>query len=209
MQRCRTLRALVAGVFLTIAPMAVFAQTVGVGSMFDSNGKNMTEQPLASAPAGTMSAAILAQLEASTWVRDGKSSAPRTIYAFTDPNCPYCQKFWVQSRPWVDSGKVQIRNIIVGILRDTSPGKAAAILTASNPSDALNMNESTMSQGGIAPLTSIPAATGAQLQANQDLMTRLGADGTPTIFYQDAQGVLRAKVGAPSDNELTTILGNR
>ncbi len=53
--------------------------------------------------------------------RDGKDNAPKIIYMFSDPNCPYCNRFWQLARPWVDSGKVQIRHIMVGILSHDSP----------------------------------------------------------------------------------------
>ncbi|WP_373769742.1 thiol:disulfide interchange protein DsbG, partial [Delftia acidovorans] len=81
----------------------------------------------AAKPAGDT---VQAQLETSTWVPDGKADAPRVIYTFTDPNCKYCHKFWEAARPWVDAGKVQLRHILVGVIRDDSPAKAAAILQA-------------------------------------------------------------------------------
>ena len=70
------------------------------------------------------------QLESSTWIADGSKKAPRVVYVFTDPNCPYCNKFWSDARPWVKADKVQLRHVMVGILGPTSPGKAAALLSA-------------------------------------------------------------------------------
>jgi protein-disulfide isomerase len=37
-------------------------------------------------------------------------------------------KFWQQARPWVESGKVQIRTLLVGVIKPESPATAAAIL---------------------------------------------------------------------------------
>ena len=71
-----------------------------------------------------MSAAMWKQAEAAHWINDGQAKAPQTVYVFTDPNCPYCNKFWADARPWVDSGKVELRHIMVGILTPTSAGKA-------------------------------------------------------------------------------------
>lgn len=62
--------------------------------------------------------------------------APRIVYVFTHPNCPFCAKLWLDARPWVDGGKVQLRHVLVGILGPTSAGKAAALLTAKDPSAA-------------------------------------------------------------------------
>ncbi len=180
---------------------------VMVGSVFDAQGENVTREPLKAATAQPMSKRTLAQLEASKWVRDGSATAPRIVYAFTDPNCPYCHKFWEQSRPWVKAGKVQIRNILVGILRDTSPGKAAAILAASDPARALNQNEQNFAAGGIHPLKPIPSELRAALLANEALMRELGMQGTPAIFYEDAQDLLHSATGAPPDADLETILG--
>ncbi|CAM5602480.1 hypothetical protein SSTU70S_03334 [Stutzerimonas stutzeri] len=49
--------------------------------------------------------------------------------------------FWKQARPWVESGKVQLRHIMVGMLRADSAGKSAALLSASKPEAALNEHE--------------------------------------------------------------------
>ena len=55
--------------------------------------------------------------------RRRKKDAPGTVYVFTDPNCPYCSKFWADARPWVDSGAVVLRHVMVGILTPTSAGR--------------------------------------------------------------------------------------
>ncbi|MEO6985850.1 MAG: thiol:disulfide interchange protein DsbG [Paralcaligenes sp.] len=180
---------------------------VMVGSVFDMKGNNITREPLKAAIAKPMSERTLAQLKASKWVRDGSATAPRIVYAFTDPNCPYCHKFWEQSRPWVKAGKVQIRNIVVGILTDTSPGKAAAILEASDPAKALTKNEQNFASGGIQPSKSISPKLHATLLANKALMSELGMQATPAIFYEDAEGILHSAIGAPPEANLETILG--
>lgn len=178
-----------------------------VGSVFDAQGKNLTLDPLKAAIAEPMSKETLAQLEASHWIADGVAKAPRVIYVFTDPNCPYCHKFWKQSRPWVKTEKVQIRHIMVGILSDTSPAKAAAILAAPDPAQALSEHEEGLPEAGVAPLAGIPAKQQATLLEHQALMQQLGMQATPAIFYRDADGMLRSLIGAPSDAELETILG--
>lgn len=182
-------------------------QHVVVGSVFDAQGNNLTREALQAAIAQPMSKHTLAQLKASTWVGDGNAQAPRQVYVFTDPNCPYCHQFWEQSRPWVKAGKVQLRHILVGVLSDSSPGKAAAILAASDPAKALAQHESNMATGGIEPLKSISAELQATLLGNQALMGELGMQATPAIFYTDAQGVLRATRGAPAQADLEKILG--
>lgn len=131
------------------------------------------------------------------------------VYVFTDPNCPYCNKFWSDARPWVKAGKVQLRHVVVGILGPTSPGKAAALLSAKDPSSALSQNELRQTVGGLKPLNPIPANIRAQLDANYRLLERLGSSATPAIFYKGAQGRLQRMQGAPPANKLTEVLGPR
>jgi thiol:disulfide interchange protein DsbG len=71
-------------------------------------------------------------MEKASWILDGKKEAPVIVYVF-DPFCPYCKQFWQQARPWVESGKVQLRTILVGVIKPESPATAAAILAAKDP----------------------------------------------------------------------------
>ncbi|MHB8666085.1 MAG: thiol:disulfide interchange protein DsbG [Burkholderiales bacterium] len=194
-------------------PLAIYLTADGkhaiVGSMIDANGKNLSQEPLDRLVSKPLSQKIWSRLDKSTWIADGSKSAARIVYVFTDPNCPYCNKFWNDARPWVTAGKVQLRHVIVAILTDTSAGKAAALLTAKDPQAALTEHELHYASGGVKPLAQIPAATRAQLDANQDLMEQLGASATPAIFYRDAGGTLQKRLGAPAADALSEILGPR
>ena len=90
----------------------------------------MLDKPIADADWG--------QLEKSHRIAGGRESAPRTVYVFTEPKGPYCNKLWADARPWVDAGKLQLRHVMVGILTPTSAGKAAALLDAKDPAAALD-----------------------------------------------------------------------
>lgn len=194
-------------------PLAIYLTADGkhaiVGSMIDAKGNNLSQKSLENLVSKPMTDRVWKQLEQSTWVADGKNTAPRVIYTFTDPNCPYCNKFWNDARPWVASGKVQLRHVMVAILGPTSPGKAAAILAAKDPQAALTQHEQQHAASGVKPLEQIPEKIGAQLDANQKLMQQLGASATPTIFYKDASGKLQKMQGAPSAAMLPKILGPR
>jgi thiol:disulfide interchange protein DsbG len=72
-------------------------------------------------------------MEKASWILDGKKEAPVIVYVFADPFCPYCKQFWQQARPWVESGKVQLRTLLVGVIKPESPATAAAILAAKDP----------------------------------------------------------------------------
>ncbi|HWI84438.1 thiol:disulfide interchange protein DsbG [Ramlibacter sp.] len=173
---------------------------------------------------GARAAQTWRQLEASRWIADGDAGAARVVYVFTDPNCPYCTKFWSDARPWVDGGKVLLRHVMVGILAPTSPGKAAALLAAADPAAALAAYErgqlgearqtigsgrpQPLQGGSLQPLPGIPPTLRAQLDANRQLMAALGLAGTPGIVWRNAKGEVQARTGAP-DAALPEILGPR
>lgn len=181
---------------------------VVVGSLFDAQGNDVGRDLLTAKVAGPMTTKIWSQLENSAWVADGKADAPRVVYTFGDANCPYCHRFWDAARPWVDAGKVQLRHIMVGVIREDSPGKAAAIIGAKDPSAALLENERGFERGGIKPVA-ISADVGRKLEANQALMVELGFQGTPGILFKDAEGNVQRRSGMPQGNDLELMFGPR
>lgn len=195
------------------------------GTALDEEGRESDGAALEAAVHPPLGEAAWKQLEASRWIADGNSSAPRIIYVFTDPNCPFCTKLWADARPWVDSGKVQLRHVIVGILTPTSRGKAAALLTAKNPSNALSAYEALHAPGiakamaagerprplgdeGIQPMTSIPPHRAGQLDANARLMASFALPATPGVVWRGSKGEIHKRAGVP-DTALTEVLGPR
>lgn len=209
-------------------PISLFVTPDGkhviAGTLLDAQGEEVAEAALEKTVRGAMTAGAWSKLESSHWIEDGKKGAPRTVYVFTDPNCPYCNKFWADARPWVDSGKVVLRHVMVGILTPTSAGKAAALLTAKDPAAALaayerghmEQNGKTMASGrprplgdaGLKPLEDIPADIESKLTANHRLMASLGLQATPAMAWRDANGNVQMRTGAPP-SELPAILGPR
>ena len=194
-------------------PLAIYLTADGkqaiVGTMLDAKGVNLNEAPLDKLVSKPMTLKTWSLLEKSNWIADGSKNAKRIVYTFTDPNCPYCNKFWNDARPWVKAGNVQIRHIMVGIIKETSVGKAAALLSAKDPQAALMQHELQHAKGGISPLEKIPATIRAQLDSNQKMMQQLGLFATPVVFYKDANGNLQSIQGAPRAEMLNTILGAR
>ena len=196
--------------------------SVIVGSALDDNGQEADEAALDAVVHKPLGEATWKQLEGSRWIADGRLTAPRIVYVFTDPNCPFCAKLWADARPWVDGGKVQLRHIIVGILTPTSRAKAAALLNDKNPSGALAEYEKLhaptavtgvssgkprpLGDAGLKQLASIPASTTSQLDANERLMALLGLQATPGIVWRDAKGAIQKRAGAP-DSSLPDIFG--
>ena len=180
-----------------------------VGSLFDEQGQDLSEAPLQKLVYAPMAKEVWAKMEKSNWIADGKADAPRIVYLFSDPNCPYCNMFWQQARPWVEAGKVQLRHIMVGIIREDSPGKSAALLASSDPVKALQTHEQAGKASKLKALDNIPANVQAKLDANQALLEELGLQATPAIFYLDDDQQLQSQQGAPQPEMLGKILGKR
>lgn len=193
--------------------VAVYATADGqhavVGTLVNAKGEDVGAKALQRLVAEPMSKRTWAQLEAGDWIVDGKPDAPRVVYTFSDPNCPFCNRFWQASRPWVDSGKVQIRNIMVGVIRPDSANKVATIYAAASPSEALERNERAYATGGIAPAATVPAVVRKKLDSNEKLMVDLGFQGTPGILFLDEKGLVQRRSGLPSGADLTVVLGPR
>lgn len=170
-----------------------------VGDLYDKNGKNLTLPALEKHVKGPVLDEVWKSLEKSSWIQDGNSKAPQVVYVFADPNCPYCHTFWKKARPAVDAGKLQLRHIMVGVIRPKSKGQAAALLSSKNPEQVFkDFNQS----GGKKPITglkNIPPALSAKLDQNAMLMEKYGFFATPGMVWKDSHGNFKSHQGALQD----------
>ncbi|AJD47509.1 disulfide isomerase/thiol-disulfide oxidase [Isoalcanivorax pacificus W11-5] len=178
-----------------------------VGTLLDAQGNDLSEAPL-NAAMSAQYAGAWDTLENSHWIADGDNDAPRVIYTFTDANCPFCHRFWQATQPWVESGKVQVRHVLVAMLRPDSLPKAVAMLADEDPGAALARHNHAYEQGGISPAPTPSSTLTSQVQANTDVMRSLGLGGTPATFYQDAEGNVVVKQGLPGDAEMAHVMGS-
>lgn len=181
---------------------------VVVGPMLDEKGNNLTEPKIQELVLGPQNEKAWRQLEDADWVRDGDADAPVVIYTFTDPNCPFCHRFRQAAEPWIDAGRVQLRHILVGILKQDSLPKAATIIGSENPSAALAENQQSYGEGGIKVDRQIVSDHARQIQANNQLMSSLGLSATPSTYYRNSNGNVLTKQGAPRPDELEEIMGS-
>lgn len=192
-------------------PVAAFVTPDGkhviMGTMLDATGSDVTTPQLDRLVKKPVTDAVWDALGRSEWIADGSSTAPRVVYAFTDPNCAFCNKFWNESQPWVAAGKVQIRHVIVAVLSPSSERKAAALLSAKDRVAALADHENRIAEGGITPMDNIPTDILVQIARNNQLMRKLGLMGTPSIMYKDDEGNIRNAQGAPNAELLRVIMG--
>jgi thiol:disulfide interchange protein DsbG len=177
------------------------------GNLFDEKGEDLSEAPLQKLVYEPMTKELWNQMETSTWIADGAKTAPKVIYLFSDANCPYCNIFWEQARPWVKSGKVQLRHIMVGVIREDSAAKAATLLADANPELALQKHEQAGKSSTLKAMDKIPKDIQAKLDANMKLMDDMGLSATPSIFYKDANGHLQQQQGAPRPDVLAKMMG--
>ncbi len=178
------------------------------GLMLDSHGHNLTQSFLRRYLQGPAAKKSYQELEKQNWIAEGDPHPRRIVYAFLDPNCPYCWEFWQAARKFYDKG-VQVRYLMVAILGGSSVGKAAAILAAKNPQQALDENERGFAHhsDAIKPLATIPDAVHKELADNTALMQRFGFDGTPGLVWLTYAGEIKTSNGLPPDEELAHVFG--
>ncbi len=143
----------------------------------------------------------------SSWVVEGDKNAKRIVYAFMDPNCPYCAVFWEKARPYLKQKGVQLRHIMVGVLGPTSLPISAKILTAKDPAKALADHELALLQRkeGLSAEGKVPEKAQQDVIANSQLMHSSQIFGTPAVIYQDKEGKVKVAQGVPNDQLMKEI----
>ncbi|WP_280570422.1 thiol:disulfide interchange protein DsbG [Chromohalobacter sp. 296-RDG] len=188
-------------------PVAIYVTQNGqhaiVGNLVDTEGNNLSSEPLDELVKGPQDDALWQRLEDSHWILDGDRAAQRTVYVFTDPNCPYCKRFWEAARPWVEAGDVQLHHIMIGVLKSDSPAKAATLLGADDPAEAFAAHN----RGDEAEPSAQPADIEQQVQDNNTLMRSLGLRGTPAIVYR-RDGKLEVAQGMPDEEKMRAVMGS-
>ena len=146
-------------------------------------------------------------LNAAHPLKEGADNAPRKVFVFADPFCPYCKQFWSEAQPWVKAGKVQLNTLLVAFLNPNSGRNAAAILNAKDPVAAWREYELSGGKKLPKPEGEASRETVAILQKHQALMDSLGANATPAIYYLNAENELQQVVGMPDAQQLEAMFG--
>ena len=118
----------------------------------------------------------------------GNPKAPVHLYAFEDPNCIFCNLFYASAKPYVESGKAYVQVVPVAFLKPSSPGKAAAILSAKSPVKAYEFDENGFNrkaeEGATQPIPVSAAMQAVLARHGHWLMQDLQSGGTPTLLYR-------------------------
>ena len=113
------------------------------------------------------------------------------LTAFMDPNCIWCHRFYEKALPLIHAGKLHLRVVLVGFLKPTSAAKAAAVLMARHPAQALALDESRFNvvteEGGIHPASAAPASIRESVHHNTQILIHTGEEATPTLLYLNKQ----------------------
>lgn len=182
-----------------------------VGQMFGPSGQNLTKEHVDRHVPKPDYRALFERLEKATHVVEGPRDRPKAVlYAFMDPNCIYCYFAQRALKPYVEAG-LQIRWVQVAILGPTSTTRAAAILQAPNPSEALaqhkQLYDPTKQGSGIAPATEVTERTRAVLDEGLALMREFGFRGTPAFVWRDAKGAIQTRAGMMKLDEIPAMTG--
>lgn len=183
------------------------ASHVLVGNLFSGDGSNLSRPILNAAANAPRPEQEWEALSNGAWIADGDDQAARVVYALTDPNCPFCHRFYEQTRDWIDAGAVQIRHVMVGVLREDSLAKSATLLLAKDPAAAMAEHEDAFDEGGVTPLERLPSSAQEKVQANNSLMSQLGIRGTPAVFYRDDEDNIQLARGLPRGEALEAVMG--
>jgi thiol:disulfide interchange protein DsbG len=138
----------------------------------------------------------------------GALMAANTVYVLFDPQCPHCGHLWEASLPL--HSKAKFVWMPVAIMNSKSAPQGAALLGASNPTEAMSAHEKSIlaGSGGMSASASIPAEIEQAIKANTALFTTLGADSVPYIVAKNARtGQVATRGGALDTTALAEFLG--
>ena len=180
------------------------------GVLRDRDGRDLTRVAMRSRGMLLSPAAVWAQAgdRVHRGILLGRSGPLMTV--LFDPDCADCRELYHALSPAVTSGRVRVRYLLVGMLKPGSAARAAraaraaSILATARPAEALAINEATYAAGraeGGFPIAATPGAVFIRaVAANNALLARAGATGTPATYYcTRASRKVMVMFGVPRD----------
>lgn len=144
------------------------------GNLLDvQNKKNLTEDRLAQ-----LSKIDVKQLPLDQAIKYVKGKGERTLYVFSDPDCPYCQKL-EQHMTSIDNVTVYLFLLPLKKLHPQAEAVASKIWCSKNPYEAWEDYMLHRKAPGNTAQCKTP------IQKNLALAQTLQIDGTPTLFLQN------------------------
>lgn len=120
-------------------------------------------------------------------IETGPADAKKRMLIYFDPDCPVCARQWKVLQPYL--GTVRIRWVPIAYMSKTSKRRAAALLAAPDPAQALARNEEGYDEqrqaGGFEPPATVPDWALRAVEDNTRRITRSGdVVGTPTLLLE-------------------------
>ena len=170
-------------VWMSADGKALFPQAVS-DTGANLNDEAMTAQGLRAKPEDLLTRAAAPGTRS---ILQGKSGPIATV--FMDPNCVFCHKLFVDVQPLVKAGKLRVRYVMVGFLKESSIPKAATILASKDPLATLTKDETAFNgpkeEGGITADKTPDAEALAVVQSNTQLLGETGQISTPVVLFCD------------------------
>lgn len=152
----------------------------------------------------TPSEQLYYDLENSNWFPVGQAGTP-LFYSFIDPQCAYCHDMVIAMKPYVESGKAQLRIIPVGF-RDETQAQAAYLMATPSPAKILWR----YLEGEKDALPASPEISKQGVQRNLAIMQSWKLNSTPLIVYRGKDGKIKIIRGMPKNiKALLSDLGAR
>lgn len=177
------------------------------GVLFNAQGANLNKQYLEKYAPKPDYEQLWSQLESSSWISQGTKTenAKSVVYIFEDANCGYCHLAWKALSPYTKAG-LQIRWIPVAFLAADSMPKAIRLLSSKDGDAAIAELHANFGKK-LLLAAAVDEVLTAKVEANANIMQSWGFNATPSIFYRDASGKVRARGGMPNLSELPAITG--
>ena len=137
----------------------------------------------------------------------GALMSAQAVYVMFDPQCPHCGHLWQASLPLHD--KVKFVWVPIAFNTGKSLSQAAALLSATNPAEAMTAHEQSLLAGTGGMAASTPPDDLVQVvKNNTQLLTSLGADSVPFIVAKNRRtGDIISHNGAMDTAALANFLG--
>lgn len=177
------------------------------GFVFDSKGRNITQAHLKKYITPVNNQLAWQTIATAThWIEQGDPKAPHLIYIIADPNDRVLPLYYQNAleRP-VQSGKLRIRWVIVGVINRDSEQRAQRILTNKNPLKAwLHCLSSRQSSKINDKLDNVDPAP-SHLPINVRFMENNGFSNTPVTLFKTKNGKLHVVEGLIIDEMLSDV----
>ena len=132
----------------------------------------------------------------------------QTVYVMFDPQCPHCGHLWEASLPL--QRKIKFVWIPVAFIGPKSAPQGAALLSATNPAEAMTEHEKSIlaGTGGMAAPSSVSPEMEAAIKSNTALFNQLKVDSVPYVLAKNMKtGQMVTNTGAMTTPALAEFLG--